>query len=648
MRDILRASEPHHFRLAGDPPRALARGSRGVQQRVHVRGTYRASRAASPRAILGPPPPQYSVCDLDPPDFGRPTDRVYRTGIGRARNPPREFPRFRRRRADPGAGRALATWLRVAARSRPSAQAELAQFIDEIIQVTAHRSPPGRRRRSHDGAETCAPASAREAATTEKQAVYTCRMKCRWWCGVLVVGALNGGCTALLGINDLSSATDAPSGSSSSDAASPDAGGTDAVCVATCVGDVLIGCGGTGDTTCALGCSPTNGAHCERIVPSNDATLSDLTGVTDGLIADGTHFVYADTDTGTIYTSDAQNNSTQLRGPGTGAVDGIGYRVTAGGLAVFAIDSLSIAPDGYMRPFGNRPVIFLARGAVTIRGVLDMSGGCTTSTGFDRACPGPGGGAGGKPGTNGGPNTPATGCGPGGSGTHTSVGPDAGAGGGAMALDGGEGGSGGSGGVASVAGGLGGKYATCAKETLVPLGGGAGGGMGGNGGAGGGGGGAIQITSYVSITVATDPTAAASAQLDASGRGGQGSATSGGAGGGAGGAILLEAPAISISGNVTANGGGGGSGRVSANTGTKGSSTSATPAAGGAGDAIGGTGGNGGAGVIAPTAGSGLVDGGGGGGGAYGRIRFNVPAGTLTTSNAVVSPAAVRGDLARE
>ncbi|MCE9579922.1 MAG: hypothetical protein K8W52_42790 [Deltaproteobacteria bacterium] len=447
------------------------------------------------------------------------------------------------------------------------------------------------------------------------------------------------------GVVDASTTTDGttadtPPGTPDAPPSPPDA------CVPGCTAAGNIDhCNGPVDV-CALGCSAVGSLHCLQLTPSNGATANDLTGVTDGLVADTTQFVFPDTDTGTIYTSDGQNNFTQLRGPGAGVIDGIGYRVTAGGIAVFAIDSLSIAPDGYMRPYGSRPVIFLSRGAVTIGGLLDMSGGCTTTNNFDRACPGPGGGTGGKPGTNGGPSSPATGCGPGGNGSHTMAGPDAGAGGGAMSVAGGAGGSGGAGGIATVAGGLGGVPGTCANETLVPLSGGAGGGMGGNGAVGGGGGGAIQITSFVSITVATDPAANAGAQLDATGRGGQGSATQGGGGGGAGGAILLEAPMISISGNVTTNGGGGGSGRVSANTGAKGSSTSATPAAGGAGDAIGGTGGNGGAGAIAPTAGSGLVDGGGGGGGAYGRIRFNVPASSLTTSNAVVSPAAVRGDLA--
>jgi hypothetical protein len=406
----------------------------------------------------------------------------------------------------------------------------------------------------------------------------------------------------------------------------------------------LDNCAG-GVQLCDLGCSAVGGLHCEHMVPSNGATESDLVGVTAGLAADATRFVFPDTDTGTIYISNGQNNFTQIRGPGAGVVDGIAYRVTAGGIAIFAIDSLDLAGDGYMRPYGSKPVIFLARGAVTISGLLDMSGGCTTPTTFDRACAGPGGGTGGKPGTNGGPIVLATGCGPGGNGTHTTNGPDAGAGGGGMAIAGGAGGAGGATGV-TVAGGAGGGAGTCVGPTLVPLNGGGGGGMGGNGAVGGGGGGAIQISSFTSITISTDPAANASAQLDAAGRGGQGSATSGAGGAGAGGAILLEAPAITIDGNVTANGGGGGSGRVSANTGAKGSSTSATPAAGGAGDALGGAGGDGGAGVIPPTAGGGMVDGGGGGGGAYGRIRFNVPAAALsTTVGALVSPAAVRGDL---
>jgi hypothetical protein len=72
---------------------------------------------------------------------------------------------------------------------------------------------------------------------------------------------------------------------------------------------------------------------------------------------------------------------------------------------------------------------------------------------------------------------------------------------------------------------------------------------------GGGGGGAVQISSSVSITVTT------SGAINAAGGGGLGGCSMGsGGGGGSGGTVFLEAPSLSVSGMLAANGGGGGTG----------------------------------------------------------------------------------------
>ena len=380
----------------------------------------------------------------------------------------------------------------------------------------------------------------------------------------------------------------------------------------------------------------TGGAHCAQLVPSNGATATDLDGVTSGLHVNTGTNLFIDTDTGTIWSSVGTSTQfTKVRDQGEGVVGGIGYRVTGAGVAIVAVDSFNVDPDSYVRPYGGHPILILSRGAVAIGGLVDVSGGCNTTSGFSRTCAGPGGGTGGDA------ETAGQGCAGGGGGVFSS--PSSGGGGGGFGTAGGAGGDG----DGTNLGGGGGAIAGCADSTLVPLMGGGGGGGGGTG-VGGGGGGALQITSFASITVSTDMTATRAATVDAGGRGGDGSNYFGGGGGGAGGGILLEAPAITITGaHVTANGGGGGGGRngTTSGIGTKGSTDSATPAAGGQGDASGGDGGDGGAGSTQPATGDGPIDGAGGGGGAVGRIRFNVSAAALAVSGAVVSPDASRGDL---
>ncbi|HEX4416795.1 MAG TPA: hypothetical protein VH165_02800 [Kofleriaceae bacterium] len=182
-----------------------------------------------------------------------------------------------------------------------------------------------------------------------------------------------------------------------------------------------------------------------------------------------------------------------------------------------------------------------------------------------------------------------------------------------------------------------------------PLVGGSPGGAGGFGSGttaqGGAGGGALQLSSAVSIRV--------SATINAGGGGGGtgGSGLAGGGGGGAGGEILLEAPAITMTGGGTlvANGGGGGGGGANGTM----SGTAGSDGAPGPGVATGGTGGipqgspggTGAAGALgsfteAVSGGAGNSKAGGGGGGT-GRIWLRYRAATPPTLlSARISPPA--------
>jgi len=185
----------------------------------------------------------------------------------------------------------------------------------------------------------------------------------------------------------------------------------------------------------------------------------------------------------------------------------------AGGGSIYNFKTIQIAAGSTLKLSGAvfpAPLYFLAQGAVTVAGTIDLSG------------------------QSGGPIT---------SSAQRTVPPIPGAGGYG-------GGSGALGTVPALAGlgPLGGTPGTCfnwgagggfsGNQFLVPLTGGSGAG-GGQGGSGGAGGGAVLIASSVSITVTGTITAAGG----------------GGSGGGAGGGIRLEAPAIAGTGTITAAGG---------------------------------------------------------------------------------------------
>jgi len=302
-------------------------------------------------------------------------------------------------------------------------------------------------------------------------------------------------------------------------------------------------------------------------------------------------------------------------------------------LSVLHVRTLTIQPDTTVLVRGNRPLVILASGVVSIQGLLDA--------GAEAGTPGPAGRlAGGGGGVGGG------------DGEHVADYQDSGGGGGGAGTAGARGGHA----IcepdcADAMGGAGGNLSLTAS--LITLWGGPGGGNSGAldcpVGAGGAGGGVVQIYSGTSIDI--DPGGA----INAGGGGGgggtaacAGSASAGG-GGGAGGPIYLQAPSITHNGTIAANGGGGGGGASSA--GTEGGAGAdgaldADPAVGGtAGGDTGKPGGNGGALDTPPEPGvDDLAQGnGGGGGGAAGRIAFFVNAtGTLTTTG-ITSPAPYTG-----
>jgi hypothetical protein len=145
------------------------------------------------------------------------------------------------------------------------------------------------------------------------------------------------------------------------------------------------------------------------------------------------------------------------------------------------------------------------------------------------------------------------------------------------------------------------------------------------------GGGAIQLDAATSITIG------AAASINAGGAGGSyvygGGLSGNGAGGGSGGAILLEAPTVSVTGILAANGGGGGAGMANGTNAT----ANVTPAPGGSSIGAKGGSGSGGTTINGGPATTGNATGGdtnaeGGGGGGAGRIRINTKSGAATIS----------------
>jgi hypothetical protein len=277
----------------------------------------------------------------------------------------------------------------------------------------------------------------------------------------------------------------------------------------------------------------------------------------------------------------------------------------ADGLCVIAAEAIRV--ETLVHAIGSKPLVLVATDTIEISGQLDAAShrGATPSM-YTTAFVGAGA-------------NPAGGCNPGDVPTN-----GGGGAGGTLTADGGNGGDsatggGNDGGVAGVA------------PTFMGLRGGCPGQNGARGtpGQGGNGGGALYLIANTSITI--------SGEINASGEGGHPGVTggAGGGGGGSGGMIGLDAPAITNTGVVYANGGGGGEGSGNTTVGSPGNEPNSAGAAPASMDSSnGGAGGAGGAGGSAggpPTGGPGQnVNGFGGGGGGGGTGLIRVFRGTLT------------------
>jgi hypothetical protein len=276
-------------------------------------------------------------------------------------------------------------------------------------------------------------------------------------------------------------------------------------------------------------------------------------------------------------------------------------------LCVVAGASITMTSTAKLVGIGANPLLLVATNTIDIAGTIDVASRLSTpvqiGAGADMTC-----------------NSPA--------GANATVNEGAGAGGagGSFATAGGGGGNGRQPGTNTQ-----GANASAAL-TVSTFRGGCGGGDGGEADGGGGdgvgglGGGAVYLIAGTSITIA--------GVVNASGSGGaqgtDGLGASGGAGGGgSGGMIGLDAPAITVTGQLFANGGGGGGGGGSQpnNHGQPGqTSTTALVAAQGGSGGTGGGGRGGNGSVLATEAanggnGSNPYCGGGGGGGGAGIIR---------------------------
>ena len=254
---------------------------------------------------------------------------------------------------------------------------------------------------------------------------------------------------------------------------------------------------------------------------------------------------------------------------------------------VVAAETMTIR--GTLRGRGSNPLVLVATRSITVTGGIDVSSDNVSGAGGDPiVCAG----------------------GLGGSAMN---------GGGAGGTLGGAGGHGGIGGISGNGG------VPVQPSAVAGFRGGCHGGNGANVGPSGLGGGAVFLIAGESIAV--------TGVIDASGnggRGGRGSITlpGGGGGGGSGGMIGLDAPAITVSGSVFANGGAGGEGGGQPSDGEAGAkpTMALTPAPGGTvGTIPGGDGGDGAAGGVLTgmggRAGTMSIGGGGGGGGGTGIIH---------------------------
>lgn len=282
----------------------------------------------------------------------------------------------------------------------------------------------------------------------------------------------------------------------------------------------------------------------------------------------------------------------------------------ANGPALCLKTAESIVIDRGIRFSGSRPIVLLAASTISVTGdgELDVATGAGANTG---SCTGPGDG---RDNVGAAPQNGASGAGGGGFGSPGGTGGD---------------------GVNRTGG---------ARGEAVPvtyIRGGCRGGRGGRssagaGGAGGDGGGSIYLIAGSSISIA--------GKIDASGEGGNGGPNkAGGGGGGSGGLIGLDAPTVTVTGVMFANGGGGGEGGGGGSGGADGEDPGDWDEipGGGAGNGNGGNGGDGAYRTTAAQDGGDVGNGGGGGGGGLGRIivfaKTNMLAATISPSAVVTT-----------
>jgi hypothetical protein len=309
---------------------------------------------------------------------------------------------------------------------------------------------------------------------------------------------------------------------------------------------------------------------------------------------------------------------------GNGNCDSITAQSGGPSLCMITGRTITIATGAHLFGEGPNVLVLLASETITVDGTIDVASRLTVlnpGAGADTTCASPAGGS----------ATQFEGAGGGGAG-------------GSFATAGGNGGTGRAPNNPNTPGGV-----AAGTQTPTVLRGGCAGGRGGNAdggggsGAGGFGGGGVYLIAGTSITIA----GAINASGSGGGQGTAGTNASGGAGGGgSGGMIGLDAPSITSTGQLFANGGsgGGGGGDDPSFPGQPGKTPAApSPAAvGGAGGT--GGGGKGGDGSVLTTAPTNGANGpnpytaGGGGGGGAGIIRvFGVAASTV---GGVISPPA--------
>jgi len=349
---------------------------------------------------------------------------------------------------------------------------------------------------------------------------------------------------------------------------------------------------------CPLGCDLALG-RCKRLLPSGFDPAPFFDSVSAAL-APTTGTLTFNTTTGEV--TQATVTLRPAGSPGK-VLGGIYWGTLAQGapypeLAIFGLTGLTLPVGTTLAVTGDRALAIYLTGS----GVSAIAGSVQALPAGPTAAAGGFGGGG----TSGSPGVTCFG-GEGKGGAKQSTTSAGGGGGGARGASGGAGGmTGGEGGTSNGA------------VTLSPLYGGCGGGAGGNNttgplGEGGGGGGAIQIASNGTLQI--------SGSVTVPGAGGQ-HGNEGAGGGGSGGALLLEAPTVTVTGTVAANGGGGGGGDADGSDGQDGL-PGLTAAAGGGAGGNGGAGGKGGVRGAEAGAIGGDVQDGGGGGGSVGRIRVN-------------------------